>query len=188
MQEIVSATGAVPWCTGSSRFSYAGTTVLCTIQGPFESMAKQEDSDEVVLDVRWRDPTLVNGRMYDRYFSKAMERILHKNILTRLDSYKTIQISFNVVGEARNTLFCAVNAALLALVDGGIPLRSMFYASSSFCHDEEVFVFDDGGVAFRHSFGDISGMSLEKSKALLEYVKEAQKYALRSKFLLHLGS
>lgn len=184
MREVSSGISVVPCCTGSSRFSCDGTTVFCTIQGPSSGIAKQEEPNRVILDVRWRDPILINGRMYDRYFSGIMERILLRYIVPELDAYKTVQINFNVVGEIRNTLFCATNAALLALVDGGIPLISMFYATSTFSHPEEVFVFDEGGNFIEHSFGDASELDLESAKDLLEYVKESLKYALKAKFSL----
>ncbi|CAD25746.1 BELONGS TO THE RNASE PH (EXOSOME) FAMILY [Encephalitozoon cuniculi GB-M1] len=183
MDGIKSMVSVISHCTGSSRFSYNNTTVFCVVHGPSDAISRQEDPDRAILDVRWRDMVLINGRVYDKYFSRVIEKILSKNIILELDACKVIQISFNVVGETRNTLFCAVNAALLALADGGIPLRSMFYASSSFMHEEEVVVFDkDENILSTHSFEGISETNIEKARDFLKYVKEAQAYTLRSKF------
>lgn len=183
MREVSSRTAVVPNCTGSSRFCCDGTTVICMVRGPSDSLSKQEDPDRAVLEIRWRDPVLVNGRLYDRYFSGIMEKILLKYMMVEMDCYKTIQISFNIAGEARNTLFCAVNAALLALVDAGMPIRSMFYATSSFSEEEEVFVFGDDGTSASHAFGPISDSSSKNAKDMLAYIKESQQHSLKSKFL-----
>ncbi|ADM12349.1 exosome RNAse PH-like protein [Encephalitozoon intestinalis ATCC 50506] len=183
MSGIRSMMSVIPHCTGSSRFTYNNTTVFCIVHGPSDSISRQEDPEMAILDVKWRDIILINGRIYDKYFSREIEKILSKRIILELDPCRSIQISFNVVGEVRNTLFCAVNAALLALSDAGIPLISMFYASSSFTHEEEVIVFDgDENVLASHSFGSISKTGMERAKSFLKYVKEVQTYTLKSKF------
>ncbi|AFN83832.1 exosome RNAse PH-like protein [Encephalitozoon romaleae SJ-2008] len=183
MSRIKSMIGVIPHCTGSSRFSYNNTTVFCIVHGPSDAISRHEDPEKAFLDVRWKDMVLINGRIYDKYFSRVVERVISKNIILELDAWKTIQIIFNVVGEARNALFCAVNAALLALADGGIPLKSMFYASSSFTNEEEVVVFDnDENVIDSHSFEAISRKNIESAKGFLKYVKEVQTHTLRSKF------
>ncbi|AFM99121.1 RNase PH-like protein [Encephalitozoon hellem ATCC 50504] len=183
MSGIRSMISVIPHCTGSSRFSYNNTTVFCTVHGPSDATSRQEDPEKAFLDVRWKDMILINGRIYDKYFSKVIERVLSKNIILELDACRTIQVGFNVVGETRNALFCAVNAALLALADGGIPLKSMFYASSSFMHEEEVIIFDgEGNIVDSHAFEAISGENIDSAKDFLKYVKEVQVYTLRSKF------
>lgn len=182
MKGIKSMMGVIPHCTGSSRFSYSGTTVFCVVQGPSDGILRQEDPEKAILDVRWKDMVVINGRAYDKYFSRVMEKVLSESIIVELDATKAIQVTFNVVGEVRNALFCAINATLLALADGGIPLRSMFYASSSFMHEEEVLVFDrEGNILASHSFGAISLLDVERARKFLEYVKEAQDYSLKSK-------
>ncbi|KAH9411518.1 putative 3'exoribonuclease [Ordospora pajunii] len=185
MKEIDSAVSVVPFCTGSSRFSCDGTTVFCVVHGPLDSVHRNSDPLKAALDVRWKDSVVINGRIYDKYFSSVMTSILSKYVILELDGGKTIQLALNAAGSTRNTLFCAVNAALLALVDSGIPLRTMFYASSSFGYEEEVFVFDaDGKISFGHSFGPIEDSSIKNASSLLGYVKDAQRFALKPKFSL----
>ncbi|KAM0672923.1 RNase PH-like protein [Ordospora colligata] len=185
MKEIDSAVSVVPLCTGSSKLSYDGTTVFCVVHGPLDGTQRNSDPSKAALDVRWKDPVVINGRIYDKYFSSVVTNILSKYIILELDGGKTIQIVLNVAGSIRNTLFCAVNAALLALVDSGIPLRTMFYASSSFGYEEEVFVFDaDGKMSFGHSFGPIEDSCINTAAEFLQYVKDVQAFALKPKLLL----
>jgi exosome complex component RRP46 len=179
MLGIRAETGTIPGCTGSSRFECRGTTVFCVVHGPAENAQRQEEPENATLEVRWKDQTLVNAKAYEKYFSGVVEKVLRRFVILELDVYKTIQVSLSIAGQDRKALFCAINAAVLALVDAGIPLCSMFYSSSSFLSEEEAFVFDEEGVVYGHAFGEITEENISAARSHIDYVRESIRYGLR---------
>jgi exosome complex component RRP46 len=178
MLKIRAEVGRIPGCTGSSRFECGDTSVFCVVHGPVD-MQKTEELDRVSLDIRWRDHTLINARAYEKYFCGVVEKILQGFILLDLDAYKMIQVCVNIAGSSRNVLFCAANAVVLALVNAGIPLSSMFYASTSFLNEEEVFVFNEERLLYTHAFGEITEDSTSRAKSHIEYIREFMKHCLK---------
>ncbi|KAM0687382.1 exosome non-catalytic core subunit rrp46 [Conglomerata obtusa] len=160
-------------CSGSSTFTFNGTQVICSITGPTDCPYRFENPNAPYIKIDWRESNVVHSKTIDRYFSHIIEQIITMFILP-IDTLKMIQISFYVIPACRNTLFCAVNACLLACVQAGIPLKSMFCAVSSFDVEEEVFVYGlrDGCEVFCHGFGELGDLQREKALAMVEDVKD----------------
>lgn len=177
-------TAIVSQSTGSAVFSLNATSVYCTIQGPQECPYRFEDPSSVYFDIRWRESTHSNSKATDAYFSNIIHEIIKKFVILEIDAYKLVKLSFYIVEneDKRCTLFCAVNACLAAMLDAGIPLKHMFYASSSFTCEEEVVVFDaveKYQKRYFHCFGELTHemeeIALNNLFKVEKYVKSAIK-------------
>jgi hypothetical protein len=186
MKGIEYKVNVVNQCTGSSVFTESGTTVYCTIFGPMDAPHRVEVPNHVCLEVRWKESTIVQQKTLERFFSSQVNLILSKYIVSELDCYKMIQIHLNVFEKKRNTLFCAINACHLALVDAGIPLKRCFLAVSSGTHEEEVFVYGnyDGKFVldYLHSFGEVTEEMELLALSNLKLLEEHVNFALKSRY------
>ncbi|KAF7683210.1 Exosome complex component Rrp41 [Astathelohania contejeani] len=184
-EEIECKMGVVKNCTGSSSFTYHGTTVICVIQGPFNSHHRDEKSDRADLIIRWKESKLIHDRISEKYYSAILKDILSKFIILELDPHKTIEISVHIMVGERNALLCAVNSCLAALLDAGIPLSCLFYATSTSKFDEEVVVFakQDGMFIreYSHCFGEITDNMKKIAMEKLPYIEDIILFALNSK-------
>eukprot|EP00866_Antonospora_locustae_P001744 jgi/Antlo1/1744/1538 len=179
--KIECSTGVLNEATGSSRFSHNGTTVFCAIHGPVDSQCQLKNT--AAIEIKWYESTILNNRMLEKYFSSVMSSVIPHVIIGELDPFKTIHIDLYVSDACRNTLFCAFNAVFLALSDAGIPLRGLFYATSSFLAEEEVFVYFQNRLCYRHAFGEISLKAEENARKNLEEVQEYVDFALKDKLV-----
>ncbi|RVD92860.1 RNase PH [Tubulinosema ratisbonensis] len=159
---------------GSAFFSCQNSKVYCTVNGPIDS---QNLNKECLLEIKWSQGTILNHKHIDKYYSKILEEILNEYIVKEYLPYKTLYLDFYCVGND-NLLFCAVNAALLALVDACIPIKCLFFGLSSFTDDNEVFVYDSK-LVYQHSFSHS-----DENKALnyLEEIKETILFEINKKF------
>ncbi|KAM0673083.1 exosome non-catalytic core subunit rrp46 [Gurleya vavrai] len=173
MNDINCSLDALKNCNGSSSFNFNKTTVFCSVIGPTECPYKHENSSFPYLEIKWKETSSLHAKSTEKYFSSIIEQIITKFILP-LDYLKMIQINFYVCENERNTLFCAVNACILALIQAGIPLKKMFYAGTSLSVKEEIFIFDSNEeVLFKHGFGECSKeMENEARKNALLVKKE----------------
>lgn len=177
--EIDCSIGEVAGVTGSARFTHGGTTVFCTVSGPQDHQTQWAST--AIVDVRWYESTILNNKILEKHFSNAMSTILAELILTKLDPFKTICIELYISDACRNTLFCAINAAFLALADAGVPLKGVFCATSSFEVEEEVFVYFEGKICYQHAFGRITPSAQKKALDSVAQIQECLDFTLKKK-------
>lgn len=158
---------------GSSFFSCKDSKVYCVINGPIDSQKYNKESN---LEIKWTQGTILNHKHIDRYYSKILEEILSKFIIKEYLPYKTLYLDFHCLGSD-NLLFCAVNAALLALIDACVPITSLFYGVSSFICCSEVFIYDEK-LVYQHSLGE---SDKEKAFGYLKEIKELILYEIKQK-------
>lgn len=159
--KLCSSVSIIPNSMGSASFSSSGTTAISTVH------------NSNTLDVRIRSWS----RTDDKYFSSVVTKIL----LNYLVPGAPVQINVNVVGSKSNILFCSLNAALLALLDGGVPLSAIFYPSTSF--NDDLFIFDHDNLLFYHAFSSVTQEQLQYSRSLVDVIRQSHLSSLHSKFI-----
>ncbi|KAJ3024166.1 Exosome component 5 [Thoreauomyces humboldtii] len=147
---------------GSVRFKSGSSAVLCSVFGPIEVKIRDEKLDKATVEVVFKcasGQSTTTERLYERIVRETLEA----SILTALHPRTLIRITLQVLTDDGGILSTALNAAILALVDAGIPLRSLPAAVTCMMDREgvlfldpttvevegsqssHVFVFDDAG-------------------------------------------
>lgn len=158
---------------GSSFFSCNSSIVYCTINGPIDS---QNYNKECIIEVKWSEGTIINHKRIDRYYSYILTEILSIYIIKEYLPYKTLYIDFHCIGSD-NLLFCAVNAALLAILDASVSIKKMFYGLSTFSSKDNLLVYDDS-ISYRHNLGEVNSDGILK---YLDEIKEMIHYESKNK-------
>lgn len=118
------------------------------------------------IEIRWHSNSLLHRRIFEDYFRHIIQSLVDHFVVSEAS------ILINVI-SAENSLCCAVNAVLLALVDAGIPLSQLFFATSADENDCYVFVREDGifRPVFYHSFFAAKREQIKDENLLLVYEK-----------------
>lgn len=111
---------------GSARLAWKGKEVMAAVHGPAPVKTKQELIDTATVLVSLSPlntpPNLVHNSMAIR-----IQRVLEKTILGMLHprSLITIALQPTVLDDIDGSFAVLLNAAVLALLDAGIPLSSI---------------------------------------------------------------
>lgn len=153
---------ALPHADGSASYQYQNYEVLATVNGPIEVQRRDELPEEAFVEVNVR-PASGGGSPRDRLLESLIQRTLKSLVDLRAHPRSLIQITLQVVRTPDDiasvtpphqsdsvlpVLPALVNAGLLALLSGNVPLFSTCAAVS---------VDRDGA---RHVFGYASGGDL----------------------------
>lgn len=167
--------GCINMLCGSSFFRSRSTTVYCSVKAVNDT-SPHSDSNCYKLEVYWNEG---HSRSKNAYFAYIIERNLHRVVQDKLHRLFVLELWVSV--GVRNTLMCGFNAAILALVDAGVPLKNMLYASDFDDRTEGMLIFDDNGHVFAHCFGDISEKNIESAKKKLLPIKDVMRLKIESK-------
>lgn len=127
--------------------------------------------------IKWYSDSLIHRKLYDEYYSAIMEEILKKFVI---ENHHSIQI--NIISK-QNSLTCAINATLLAIIDSGLPISELFFASTNDGDDMYLYVVDN------NNFKEIYYHCLFKHRMEFEdknisLIVENIMYTLNNKFKL----
>lgn len=122
--------GILSRADGSVRWTQGGTSILVAVHGPLEAPQSQQNPHqaivEAILQPRSGDPPGPEEH--------ALESIIHQTaqgaILASLHPRTIIRLVVQVLEEDGSLLACALNAASVALLDAGIPMKFPFAAAS----------------------------------------------------------
>ncbi|KAG0209980.1 Exosome component 5 [Mortierella sp. GBA30] len=109
---------------GSAQFDFGGSSVLCSIIGPAEVKIRQEKLDKATIDVVARPLVGLPG-IVDKAREESIRQTLEPLILSTLHPRTLIQIVVQTMKDDGCILSTAFNATILALLDAGIPLKSI---------------------------------------------------------------
>ncbi|KAL7529049.1 hypothetical protein ACHAXR_002764 [Thalassiosira sp. AJA248-18] len=129
-------------CSGSSMCSMGLTQVLCVVRGPCDVGRRSEElPDRATLEVNMRttpfsppgdrrntNPT-TDRRLIEQ--SHLLQKALSASILLHLYPKSKISVTVMVLADDGGRLEASINAATLALMDAGIPLKDMVCACSA---------------------------------------------------------
>jgi ribonuclease PH len=122
--------GIVSEANGSSKFKVGNTEVLSTVYGPQQSRhSKFEHFDHAVLEIDYSlagsGPS--NSSLYLQPYEKEkavrlIRQSLQTSIALRDFPRMIILVRINVLVDDGSTLTAAINSAIFALMDSGIPM------------------------------------------------------------------
>ncbi|KAF9171506.1 Exosome component 5 [Mortierella sp. AD011] len=109
---------------GSAQFDFGGSSVLCSVVGPAEVKIRDEKLDKATLEVVARPLVGLPG-VKDKAREQAIRETLEPLVLSGLHPRTGIQIVVQTMKDDGCVLSTAFNATILALLDAGIPLKSI---------------------------------------------------------------
>ncbi|AET37492.1 exosome non-catalytic core subunit RRP46 Ecym_1249 [Eremothecium cymbalariae DBVPG len=114
---------------GSSQYWTPTTSLICSVSGPIEPKARQEIPQHLAIEIIFRPasgPSTTREKLLEERIRAAVtpmvETFLHPRQLCQI----TFQALKSVGQYSHMELNSAINAAFLALIDAGIPLKSVF--------------------------------------------------------------
>mmetsp|Transcript_3430 Transcript_3430/g.12366 ORF Transcript_3430/g.12366 Transcript_3430/m.12366 type:complete len:245 (+) Transcript_3430:137-871(+) len=110
---------------GSARWQQDRSAVLAAVYGPKGIGSNAEDVEKAVVDVSLRPTTGVPGPR-EKELADVVRRTVEGALLLSLHPRTGISIIVQVIEDDGSILACALNAACMALMDSGVPMRFTF--------------------------------------------------------------
>ncbi|KAJ3175301.1 Exosome component 5 [Irineochytrium annulatum] len=126
---------------GSARFSFGKSSTVASVYGPKEVRMRDELLNKAFVDVSFK-PLIGYSGTAEKFYERVLKNILEDLIITTGHPRTAIEITIQVMGDDGAILATAINAAFLALMDAGVPLRAMAAASTSATLDDGSLVLD----------------------------------------------
>ncbi|KAG0265063.1 Exosome component 5 [Linnemannia exigua] len=112
---------------GSAQFDFGESSVMCSVVGPSEVKLRDEKLDKATIEVVVRPLVGLPG-IKDKAREQAIRETLEPLVLSGLHPRTGIQIVVQTMKDDGCILATAFNATILALLDAGIPLKSILGA------------------------------------------------------------
>jgi exosome complex component RRP46 len=113
---------------GSARFAQGATAVLVGVHGPVAAPARSELIDRAALEVVFTPLNGSGSRDAEVQQAALLRAALECVVLTTLHPRTRISVVVQVLHDDGSLLACALNAAMLALLDAGVQCRAMLSA------------------------------------------------------------
>ncbi|XP_041035304.1 exosome complex component RRP46 [Carcharodon carcharias] len=110
---------------GSACFTQGDTTVLAAVYGPAEVKVSKEIFDKATLDV-FLKPKVGLPTVAEKSKEQMIRNTCEATILTALHPRSSITVVLQVIHDSGSLLSCCLNAACMALMDAGLPMKSVF--------------------------------------------------------------
>jgi exosome complex component RRP46 len=122
---------------GSATYSSLLYTILSAVNGPVDVQRRDELPEEAAIEVNVRPLSGVGGPR-ERWLESVVAGVLKSALLVHMHPRTLVQVTLQItkgpvvrmrkVNEDVAVLPALINAAFLALVDGGLPLQSTIVA------------------------------------------------------------
>ncbi|EJW03104.1 hypothetical protein EDEG_02512 [Edhazardia aedis USNM 41457] len=181
---------------GSSQFKLNESVIFCTIYGLYDCKIDSQDNIEVI----YKDNSA--SKVKETYYAETLKEVITPflyidNNLHNENKYFKIIFVANSGYEmcysdsksfSSNAFVCCINAGILALVQAGIPLKSLFYASTSFKLPDEFLVFKNGldRPFYIHAFGDCEDIDMQVVGNTLKNIRDEVDFCLEKGMEMHL--
>jgi exosome complex component RRP46 len=129
LQEISVDLSILQRADGSARLVQGDTSVLCGIFGPREVRSHVEHAQHATLEVLV-NPENGHPSQRDRALERDLFHALSSMILLSAHPRSSITVICQIERANGSVADCCLNTACLALMEAGIPLKSMFAACS----------------------------------------------------------
>lgn len=159
--------------TGSSQLRSGEEVVITTIQGPSDALGKTENFSAMAIETRFKHST--GSRPLENLVSALVTRLLSRYVVAEMYACRSIIVSI-CANTTDLALIC--NSVTVACLDGGIPLKRMFYCVGR----DDLLVFEGGEVVLCHSRGLVGEERMREARAGLAYVKESIEYGIRDMY------
>ncbi|XP_062916035.1 exosome complex component RRP46 [Mobula hypostoma] len=110
---------------GSASFTQGDTTVLAAVYGPAEVKVSKEIFDKATLDVLLKPKVGLPG-VAEKSKEQMIRNTCEATILTALHPRSSITVVLQVIHDSGSLLSCCLNATCMALMDAGLPMKSVF--------------------------------------------------------------
>ncbi|XP_067831149.1 exosome complex component RRP46 [Heptranchias perlo] len=110
---------------GSACFTQGDTTVLAAVYGPAEVKVSKEIFDKATLDVLLK-PKVGLPSVAEKSKEQMIRNTCEATILTALHPRSSITVVLQVIHDSGSLLSCCLNAACMALMDAGLPMKCVF--------------------------------------------------------------
>lgn len=129
-------------CGGSALIEMGLTSVLATVVGPTDSIRKSEESnDRCTIDVTVQVTPFADASIRRRVNSNQDRRIIEMSsyiqsalescVLVQLYPQSSILVNICILQDDGNRLCTALNAAMCAILDAGIPTKDICCACTA---------------------------------------------------------
>ncbi|XWS17714.1 hypothetical protein CRYUN_Cryun33cG0090900 [Craigia yunnanensis] len=112
---------------GSASWSQGDTKVLAAVYGPKAGTKKNENPEKACIEVIWKPKTGQIGKL-EKEYEMILKRTLQSICILTVNPNTTTSIIIQVVNDDGALLPSAINAACVALVDAGIPMKYLAVA------------------------------------------------------------
>ena len=127
---------------GSALVEMGLTVVLATVKGPMACVRRSDElPDRAIMDVSVKatpfapsgDRRVTNANTDRRLIeiSHMLKRAMEATVLLQLYPKSRIEVSVTILADDGGRLCAAINAASLALVDAGIPMKDLLCSCSA---------------------------------------------------------
>jgi exosome complex component RRP41 len=136
--------GVLRRADGSAYYEQGNTRVLAAVYGPREVENRgQAKHDRAIINCEYSMATFSTGERKKRSkgdrrgieISLVIKQVFETAIMTELAPRSQIDIYVQILQADGGTRCASINAATLALIDAGIPMRDFVVACSAGCFD-----------------------------------------------------
>ena len=127
LREMEAELGVLEKADGSAKFSQGNTSVICSVIGPESAM--KERGDKAIIDVVFQ-PRDKRASEEEKEYELIIRESLESIILTTLYPRTIITVSIQVLLNDGCLLSTSFNAAILALLDAGVAMKTTLVSAS----------------------------------------------------------
>lgn len=151
---------------GSAEHRKEDTLVIATIKSSSE---KQQIE---FLKISWFEG---NDLLYCEYYAFLLEKIFFKFLIPPPFERKYVLNLW--VSPGKFTLQCAINAAMLAILDAGLPIENILCGVQN---QNSLYVYKQSEIVFLHNFGPVDQSKNMENDAIK--ILEKFKFEIENKF------
>ncbi|XP_030855620.1 exosome complex component RRP46 [Strongylocentrotus purpuratus] len=126
---------------GSAVFTQGDTSVMAAVYGPGDVKPNKALMDKATVTVTYKPKIGISGVR-----EKALERMIRNTcetvLLTTLFPRSSVDIIVQEIQDAGALLACSINAACLAMINAGIPMKCTVAASCCMMGKDEELIMD----------------------------------------------
>ncbi|PNH04194.1 Exosome complex exonuclease RRP46 [Tetrabaena socialis] len=141
LRTIVSERCVLDRADGSAKWTQEGSCVLAAVYGPRQAKVQREDGERAVVEVVYKPRAGLQGHT-ERSRELDIRGVLEGIIPLGMHPRTSIMVVLQVIQDDGSVLSCALNAAVAALVDAGVPLNSMCASASCVLTQEGQLLLD----------------------------------------------
>lgn len=161
--------------TGSSSITSGLHAATTTVSGPSDILVRDDNHESLTTDVRVRHSS--RSKMFENMVAGLVNRLLDEYVEKEAEKYRSIVVS---VYSNTTNLSIICNSVLVACLDGGIPLKRMFYCAG----EKDLFVYSNGSIEMCHCFGLAEDSRIKEILDEVKCVKESVEYGIRDMLMV----
>lgn len=161
--------------TGSCTIVSNSELVTATISGPSDNLKRDYFYDSLNIETKVRH--FPQCKSFESMAVGIISQVLDTFVVKEVEKFRCIDVS---VYTNTRSLSMICNSVLVACLDGGIPLKSMFYCVGS----DSLFVFSPERVVLYHCFGHVDENMSNELQQKFDHIKECIHFAMADVFAI----